>query len=118
MSQCSRRLVRRPVALPVSPEAHSSSIAAILATPRRIVIRGQRSKRPELKAGGDTLCRIEIEPRGTAAKLPFRHTIEREPSRWIDAVSGSWPKIISNLKSLMETGSTVLADAYPTGNQR
>jgi hypothetical protein len=33
-------------------------------------------------------------------------------------VSGGWPKIISNLKSLLETGSTVLQDAYPRGNQQ
>jgi hypothetical protein len=33
-------------------------------------------------------------------------------------VSGGWPKILSNLKSLLETGSAVLQAPYPTGNQR
>jgi len=28
-------------------------------------------------------------------------------------VSGGWPKILSNLKSLLETGSTVLEEPYP-----
>jgi hypothetical protein len=55
---------------------------------------------------------------GTAVKLSITHTIEREPSKFIAAVSGGWPKVISNLKSLLETGSTVLQDPYPTGNQR
>jgi hypothetical protein len=34
-------------------------------------------------------------------------------SKLIEAVSGGWPTIISNLKSLLETGSIALKDAYP-----
>jgi hypothetical protein len=47
-------------------------------------------------------------------KLSITHTIEREPSKLIAAVSGGWPKVISNLKSLLETGS-VAAGAVPGG---
>ena len=36
------------------------------------------------------------------------HAIERPESKFIEAVSGGWPRIISNLKSLLETGSVVL----------
>ncbi len=86
--------------------------------PRRIVIRWQNQLTPELKAEGESLCTMELEPSGTAVKLSITHTIEREPSKFIAAVSGGWPKILSNLKSLLETGSTVLQDPYPTGNQR
>jgi hypothetical protein len=32
------------------------------------------------------------------------------------AVSGGWPKILSNLKSLLESGAIALQDPYPTGN--
>ena len=45
--------------------------------------------------------------------LSITHTIEREPSKFIEEVSGGWPKVISNLKSLLETGSAVLHDPYP-----
>jgi uncharacterized protein YndB with AHSA1/START domain len=86
--------------------------------PRRLVIRWQNQFKPELKAEGESLCTMEIESSGTAVKLSISHTIEREPSKLIEAVSGGWPKIISNLKSLLETGSTVLQAPYPTGNQR
>jgi uncharacterized protein YndB with AHSA1/START domain len=86
--------------------------------PRRLVIRWQNQLKPELKAEGESLCTMEIEPSGTAVKLSITHTIEREPSNLITAVSGGWPKIISNLKSLLETGSTALQDPYPTGTQR
>jgi uncharacterized protein YndB with AHSA1/START domain len=86
--------------------------------PRRLVIRWQNQFRPELKAEGESLCTMELEPSGTAVKLSITHTIEREPSKLIAAVSGGWPKIMSNLKSLLETGSAVLQDAYPKNNQR
>ena len=79
--------------------------------PRRLVIRWKHQKNPELTAEGDSLCTMELEPTGTAVRLSITHTIEREPSKLIAAVSGGWPKIISNLKSLLETGSIVLNDS-------
>ena len=69
-----------------------------------------------LKAEGESLCRMELEPSRTAVKLSITHTIQREPSKFIEAASGGWPKVISNLKSLLETGSVALQDPYPTGN--
>jgi Activator of Hsp90 ATPase homolog 1-like protein len=84
--------------------------------PRRLVIRWQHQDKPELKAEGESRCTMELEPSGTAVKLSITHTIERDPSKLIAAVSGGWPKIISNLKSLLETGSTVLQDPYPAAS--
>ena len=81
--------------------------------PRRLVIRWRHQKKPELKAEGESRCTIELEPSGPAVKLSITHTIEREPSQFIAAVSGGWPKVLSNLKSLLETGSTVLQEPYP-----
>ena len=81
--------------------------------PRRLVIRWQHQNKPELKAEGDSLCTMELEPSGTAVKLSITHSIEREPSKLIAAVSGGWPKVLANLKSLLETGSTALNDPYP-----
>ena len=80
--------------------------------PRRLVIRWQNQK-PELKAEGESLCTMELEPSGTAVKLSITHTIAREPSKLITAVSGGWPKVLSNLKSLLETGSIALQEPYP-----
>jgi uncharacterized protein YndB with AHSA1/START domain len=82
--------------------------------PRRLVIRWQHQNKPELKAEGDSLCTMELEPSGPAVKLSITHTIEREPSQLIAAVSGGWPKVISNLKSLLETGSIALQEPYPS----
>jgi uncharacterized protein YndB with AHSA1/START domain len=85
--------------------------------PRRLVIRWQNQIKPELKAEGESLCTMEIEPIGTAVKLSITHTIEREPSKFIAAVSGGWPKIISNLKSLLETGSIALRESAHSGKE-
>ncbi len=86
--------------------------------PRRLVIRWRHQYKPELNAEGESICAIELEPFGSAVRLTITHTIEREPSKLIEAVSGGWPKIISNLKSLLETGSIVLQEAYPTTGAR
>src|SRR5260370_12093203 len=71
--------------------------------PRRLVIRWQHQNKPELKAEGESLCTMELEPSGTTGKPSITHTIEREPSTLIEAGSCRWAKIISNLNSLLET---------------
>ncbi|MDR3529482.1 MAG: SRPBCC family protein [Rhodopila sp.] len=81
--------------------------------PRRLAIRWQHQNKPELKAEGESLCVMELEPVGKAVKLSITHTIGHEPSKLIEAVSGGWPKILSNLKSLLETGATALQDPTP-----
>ncbi|MBE7939253.1 MULTISPECIES: SRPBCC family protein [Ramlibacter] len=79
--------------------------------PRRLVIRWSHVKRPELKAEGPSLCVMEIEALGEACKLTITHSIEREGSMLVEAVSGGWPKIVSNLKSLLETGQVAFESA-------
>ena len=81
--------------------------------PRRLVIRWHHQNRPELKAEGPSLCTMELEPSEGAVKLSITHTVERDPSKFIEAVAGGWPKVISNLKSLLETGSIALEQPYP-----
>ena len=104
----------------VSPDGQILDAGEIVEAepPRRLVIRWQHQLKPELKAEGESRCTMELEPTGPTVRLSITHTIEREPSKLIEAVSGGWPKILSNLKSLIETGSAVLADAYPKGNPR
>jgi uncharacterized protein YndB with AHSA1/START domain len=77
--------------------------------PRRMVIRWQHEWKAELKAEGPGRCTIELEPMDGAVKLTITHEIERPDSKLIAAVSGGWPSILSNLKSLLETGQVVLA---------
>lgn len=78
--------------------------------PRRLVIRWRHEEVPELKAEGESRCAMVLEPSGRAVKLTITHTIDRESSKFIGAVAGGWPRIISNLKSLLETGTAILAE--------
>lgn len=79
---------------------------------RRLIIRWQHQS-PDARAEGFSTCTMEIEQSGSAVKLSVRHTIEREGSKLIEKVSGGWPKVLSNLKSLLETGAVALVDPYP-----
>ncbi|MDR3493139.1 MAG: SRPBCC family protein [Ancalomicrobiaceae bacterium] len=72
--------------------------------PKRLVLKWQHQFMPELKMEGDATCEIALEPAGNAVKLTIIHSIARADSKLIKAVSGGWPKIVSNLKSLLETG--------------
>jgi len=78
---------------------------------KRLVIRWRNEFKPELKAEGYSRCTMEIEMAdyypdfgGKAVKLTIRHELEGEGGQLIEAVSGGWPKVVSNLKSLLETG--------------
>jgi uncharacterized protein YndB with AHSA1/START domain len=79
--------------------------------PRRLVIRWLNEK-PELKAEGWSRCTMEIETAeyypdfgGKAVKLTITHELESGTGgTLIEAVSGGWPKVLANLKSLLETG--------------
>lgn len=76
--------------------------------PRRLVIRWMHQWQPELKAEGPSRMTMELEPVDGAVKLTVTHTMERAESKLIQAVSGGWPVILSNLKSLLETGEIVV----------
>jgi uncharacterized protein YndB with AHSA1/START domain len=74
--------------------------------PKLLVIRWRNEFRPELKAEGYSVCRIELEPADEATvQLRIRHEIDRPAAKFIEAVSGGWPKILSSLKSMLETGA-------------
>lgn len=81
--------------------------------PKRLVIgKWQNQFKPELKGAGYSRCTMEIEMAdyypdfgAKAVKLTITHEAETEQGApLIEAVSGGWPKILSNLKSLLETG--------------
>jgi hypothetical protein len=48
---------------------------------------------------------------GSAVKLTITHEIDRPESKLITAVSGGWPRVLSNLKSLLATGEIAITEA-------
>ena len=77
--------------------------------PRRLVLRWRNQFRPELHEEGYARCLIEIEQAGEVVKLAIIHEIEKPGSKLIGAVSIGWPKILSSLKTLLETGAALPA---------
>ena len=77
--------------------------------PRRLVLKWRNEFMPEMRAEGFSRCTIELEASGDAVKLTVTHEIDKPKSKFIEAVSGGWPQILSSLKSLLETGEALEA---------
>jgi uncharacterized protein YndB with AHSA1/START domain len=75
--------------------------------PKRLVLKWRNEFRPELREEGYSRCTMEIEPADEVVKLTITHEIDKPGSKFIEAVSGGWPKILSSLKSLLETGKAL-----------
>ena len=81
--------------------------------PKRLVLRWRNEFRLELHEEGDARCVIEIEQAGAVTRLTITHEIDKPGSKLIDAVSIGWPKILSSLKSLLETATALPAFGEP-----
>jgi hypothetical protein len=58
----------------------------------------------------------ELEPMGESVKLTVVHEMDKPDSKFIGAVSNGWPHILASLKSLLETGeSLVETRQWPKG---
>jgi uncharacterized protein YndB with AHSA1/START domain len=80
--------------------------------PKRLTIRWRNEWKPEFKAEGWSRCTMALEPHGETVKLTVTHSMEEHGPKFIGAVSSGWPQILSNLKSLLETGATILPPKY------
>lgn len=76
--------------------------------PKRLVLKWLQEKDLEMKTEGSSLCVFDIEQDEGVMKLTVTHSIDKENSKTIVGVSGGWPKVLSNLKSLLETGQAVV----------
>lgn len=84
--------------------------------PKRLVLTWQNQFVPELRDEGYSRLTYELEPVGESVKLTMIHEMDRPESKLIDAVSTGWPHILASLKSLLETGeSLVETRKWPEG---
>jgi uncharacterized protein YndB with AHSA1/START domain len=74
--------------------------------PRRMALKWHNEFLPDVKADGDTRCTIEIEQQGELAKLTIHHEADW-PHKLISKVGEGWPKVLSSLKSWIETGEAL-----------
>jgi uncharacterized protein YndB with AHSA1/START domain len=84
--------------------------------PRRLVLSWRNEFMPELRAEGFSRLTYELEPRGESVKLTVIHEMGKPDSKFIESVSSGWPNILASLKSLLETGeSLVETRQWPEG---
>jgi uncharacterized protein YndB with AHSA1/START domain len=81
--------------------------------PKRLKLEWTHQLQPELHAEGASRCTYEIEPSGEGVRLTVTHEIDVEKSKFILAVSGGWPQILSSLKSYLETGKALATTDRP-----
>jgi uncharacterized protein YndB with AHSA1/START domain len=84
--------------------------------PKRLVLSWRNEFMPQMRTEGYSRATFELEAMDDTMKLSVTHEMEHEGSKFIAAVSIGWPMILSSLKSLLETGdSLVLTQGWPTG---
>jgi uncharacterized protein YndB with AHSA1/START domain len=84
--------------------------------PRRLALTWRNEFKPEMKAEGHSTCTYELEPAGSAVKLTVTQEIDVANSKLIEGVSQGWPHLLASLKSLLETGeSLVESRTWPEG---
>ncbi len=76
--------------------------------PRRLVLTWRNEFRPELRAEGYSRLTYQLEPDGSSVKLTVIHEVDQPGSKFLEAVSGGWPHILASLKSLLETGESLV----------
>ena len=74
---------------------------------RRLALKWRNEFRPELEAEGYSRLIYQLEKEGKWVKLTVIHEMEKEGSKFIEAVSSGWPHILASLKSLLETGESL-----------
>ena len=72
--------------------------------PRRLSYTFKHVLREDLRAEPATKVVFTLEPVGDLVKLTLTHEGFKEGGKLLDAISNGWPAIMSNLKSLLETG--------------
>ncbi len=77
-----------------------------LKPPERLVLKW-RNEFPELKLEGYTQCTFALSKQGELTRLEVVHEAEMDNSKTIAAISGGWPRILSNLKTFLETGEVL-----------
>jgi uncharacterized protein YndB with AHSA1/START domain len=83
---------------------------------RKLALSWHKEFELEMRAEGFSRLTYELEQQGESVKLTVIHEIDKPQSKLIDGVSNGWPHVLSSLKSLLETGeSLVETRTWPEG---
>ena len=65
-----------------------------------------------MRAEGYSRLTYELEEQGESVELTVIHQMDKPGSKFIEAVSDGWPRILASLKSLLETGESLKATRH------
>lgn len=102
----------------VKPDGNAADSGEVveIVPERRLVLKWRNEFMPEMRAEGYSRMTYELEPMGESVKLTVIHEMDKPDSKLIGAVSNGWPHILASLKSLLETGeSLVETRQWPKG---
>ena len=84
--------------------------------PKRLVLKWRNEFVPEMRMDGYSQCTFTLEPEGDEVKLTIVHEADASGAKLIEGVSTGWPKILSSLKTLLETGESLASTRqWPKG---
>ena len=75
---------------------------------KRLVLKWRNEFRPELRAEGYSRLTYELQKMGESVKLTVIHEVDKPGSKFLEAVSSGWPHILASLKSMLETGESLV----------
>ena len=85
---------------------------------KKLVLKWRNEFRPRLKAEGYSRMTYQLETEGRSVKLTVTHEVEKPGSKFLEAVSQGWPHILASLKSLLETGESLVETREWPKNKR
>jgi uncharacterized protein YndB with AHSA1/START domain len=79
----------------------------ITSEPMRRLAYSWNNGKPEAAGEGISRVTFDLELQGKVVKLTVVHDELGEDGKTLRDISGGWPMVLSNLKSLLETGHTI-----------
>ena len=76
--------------------------------PRRLVLSWRNEFKPEMRAEGYSRMTYELEKAGDSVKLTVIHEMDKPGTKFLESVSNGWPLVLASLKSLLETGESLV----------
>ncbi len=84
--------------------------------PRKLVLKWRNELKPQFRKEGYSRMTYDLEKSGSSVKLTVTHEMNMANSKFIEGVAEGWPPILSSLKTMLETGeSLVETRRWPKG---
>jgi uncharacterized protein YndB with AHSA1/START domain len=100
--------VGSPFALVMDGKVTDTGEILEAAPPRRLSYTFKHELDDAMRKEGATRVVFTLEPHGDLVKLTLTHEGFAKDSKLLDGISKGWPAILSNLKSLLETGEALV----------